>query len=699
MTNELSELGKAAVAYAEDGIAIIPLKPRDKEPYIKGGSTKATANVEQVRKHWMTHPDDNIAIVCGGVSDGLFAIDVDCHGDVDGWDTLAEFEADRPLPAAPTSITGSGGGHMLYRSGESVRNGVGSDTGIDVRGEGGYIVAPPSIHPNGNAYRWETSPLDMDIPEADANVLALVESIRPVDSDTAKLTMPAVIHEGEGRDNALYKLACSQRANNLPYETALVTVMDYNQRCCVPPMPERVVRQKVDSAYRHKPGHSEKVRMAEKAGEEGRPKRGRPRKFDHAKVARNLIEDYGACKLDGEAPAVRMDDGHYETGWSAFDKLIIDIFADCTANNRREVKTYINAIMPHKEQSPSNLIAFANGVLDIETMELRDWREDDVIANVIPHNWNPDAKCPLLDSTLKNMANGDPGVHMNLAQIAGMCMMRSNVKLQQFPVLIGTGANGKSTYIRMLKNLLGKHNISALQPKDLGSRFQKTRLLGKLANLGDDIPAGYLNDDDCSEIKKIVTGDLISTDVKGMDGFEFESYATLVFSCNDFPRVADTTDGFMRRIFPVRFGARFTRDNPDYNPDLGYELSTETAMERFAAIAVEGLNFALKNATMTTNRDCERLKSEVMEDSNTVMQWINDEMLTDEDIIGRTLESVYNDYRTWADHNGCAKRAVKSRSVSKQIVEHFDVVLGNPSKKYINGKRVSIRYYERRRQV
>lgn len=99
--NELSELGKAAVAYAEAGIAIIPLKPRGKEPYIKGGSTKATANVEQVRKHWMTHPDDNIAIVCGGVSDGLFAIDVDCHGDVDGWDTLAEFEAERPLPAAP----------------------------------------------------------------------------------------------------------------------------------------------------------------------------------------------------------------------------------------------------------------------------------------------------------------------------------------------------------------------------------------------------------------------------------------------------------------------------------------------------------------------------------------------------------------------------------------------------------------------
>mgnify|MGYP002988034162 CR=1 FL=1 len=53
MTNELSELGKAAVAYAEMGLALIPLKARGKEPCIKGGSTKATANVEQVRNHWM----------------------------------------------------------------------------------------------------------------------------------------------------------------------------------------------------------------------------------------------------------------------------------------------------------------------------------------------------------------------------------------------------------------------------------------------------------------------------------------------------------------------------------------------------------------------------------------------------------------------------------------------------------------------
>ena len=692
--NELSELGKAAVAYAEAGIAIIPLKPRGKEPYIKGGSTKATANVEQVRKHWMSHPDDNIAIVCGGVSDGLFAIDVDCHGEVDGWDTLAEFEAERPLPAAPTSITGSSGGHMLYRSGEAVRNGVGSDTGIDVRGEGGYIVAPPSIHPNGNAYRWETSPLDMDIPEADANVLALIDSIRQVDSDTVKLTMPAVIHEGEGRDNALYKLACSQRANNLPYETALVTVMDYNQRCCVPPMSERVVRQKVDSAYRHAPGHSEKVRMAEKAGDENKPKRGRPRKFDHAKVAERLVTERGACLVDGKTPAVRDSNGHYALGWGAFNSAIIEMAPGCTSANRREAKLYVQDTAPSKRQSRWNLIAFENGVLDVLTMDFREFCEDDMIANVIPHRWNPDAESEVVFHTIEKMAAGDPAVQMNLVEIIGICMVRSSKRFPFCPVLIGGGSNGKSTYMGMLKNLLGDENVSALQPKSLSNRFLVSHMVGKLANLGDDIANGYLDGDACSEIKKAVTGDMMFTDVKGGDGYYFEPYATMVFACNDFPRVADTSDGFMRRLFAVEFAATFSRDDDDYDMDINDKLATEEAMEYVCKIGVEGLHRVIENGGLTENRANERVKGDIAESSNSALQWFNDSGITIDDVRGHTRSEMYARYERWCRDNGYTRTALSAKSVGTAIAKRFRVSQTKPGHRGSGSDRKSVKEYE-----
>lgn len=693
--NKLSELGKAAVAYAEAGIAIIPLKPRGKEPYIKGGSTKATANVEQVRRHWMTHPDDNIAIVCGGVSDGLFAIDVDCHGEVDGWDTLAEFEAEHPLPAAPTSITGSGGGHMLYRSGEAVRNGVGSDAGIDVRGEGGYIVAPPSIHPNGNAYRWESSPLDMDIPEADANVLALVDSIRPAEQDNGKLTMPDIIHEGEGRDNALYKLACSQRANNLPYETTLVTVMDYNQRCCVPPMPERVVRQKVDSAYRHAPGHSEKVRMAEKAGDENKPKRGRPRKFDHAKVAERLVTERGACLIDGMTPAVRDSDGRYVLGWDAFDGAIIEMAPGCTSTNRKEAKLYVQATAPRRSQSPWNLMAFANGVLDVLTLDFRDFGEDDMIANVIPHAWSPDAECGVVDSTLAKMAAGDPAAQMNLVEIIGICMARSSVRFPYCPVLIGTGSNGKSTYMRMLKQVLGNDNISALQPRELSARFMASHMVGKLANLGDDIANGYLDGGECAAIKRVATGDTMFTDVKGGSGYKFEPYATIVFACNDFPRVADTSDGFLRRLFAVEFAATFSRDDADYDMDIGDKLATEQAMEYACKLGVEGLRHVIANGGLTENRANERVKGDIAESSNSALQWVNDSGITAEQVIGHTKEEMYALYERWCRDNGYSRTALSAKTVATFLARKFGLSRTKMAHRGEGLNRKTVREYER----
>lgn len=691
MTNELSELGKAAVAYAEMGLALIPLKARGKEPCIKGGSTKATANVEQVRNHWMRHPDHNIGIVCGDVSDGLVAIDIDRKGDVDGWDFVNEFEMESPLPEAPMVRTGSGGNHLLMRFPGKVINRQNAEIGIDIRGHNGYVVAPPSVHPNGNAYEWVKAPWEVPIPVADDAARRFLDAVTPRQEDGDKLSMPDVIHEGEGRDNALYKLACSQRANNLPYETALVTVMDYNNRCCVPPMSERVVRQKVDSAYKHKPGHSEKVRMAEKAGEEDRPKRGRPRKFDHAAVAARLIDEHGACMVDGITPAIRIDGGQYAMGWDAFDRAIISIAHGCTMANRREVKSYVASTAPSRVQSKWTLMAFANGVLDIETMKLREWREDDMICNVIPHAWNPDAESAALDEMFYRMANGDVGVFANLQEVIGICMARSAVRLPYMPVLIGTGANGKSTYLHLLQNVLGGGNVSSLQPKELSARFMASHMAGKLANVSDDIANGYLDGTECAMLKRVITGDTIFTDVKGGDGYSMRPYATVVLACNAFPRVADTSDGFMRRLFAVGFNAKFTRDDPDYNPNIGFEMEKEDTLEYACKLGVMGLRHVIEENRLTPNRTNDEAKADIAEGSNSALQWIHDDGIEAYQITGKSKDEMYGMYVKWCERNGYTRTALSSFAVSKIVKEELDLNLKGQSRR--DG--VKVRVYER----
>jgi hypothetical protein len=142
-----NEFLNAALGYAAQGLYVFPIKPRGKTPLTNHGFKDASTDPEQVRAWWTQWPDANIGIATGKKS-GLFVIDVD--GDIPS-DSI-------PLPDKPTVITAKGHHYYFeYLEGQDIRsrtkiNGL----PVDVRGEGGYIVAPPSIHPEGGRYEFVT---------------------------------------------------------------------------------------------------------------------------------------------------------------------------------------------------------------------------------------------------------------------------------------------------------------------------------------------------------------------------------------------------------------------------------------------------------------------------------------------------------------------------------------------------------------
>lgn len=148
-----TQLARAALWYARHGWTVFPLRPGTKEPFKGIGCYSATTDVTQVTEWWARCPRSNIGLHCGGCN--LLALDLDTYKDSfqgNGWLTRDDEET-------LTSITGSGGTHLIYavEDGHRWGNKTGElPPGIDVRGWGGYIVLPPSIHPNGNAYQWET---------------------------------------------------------------------------------------------------------------------------------------------------------------------------------------------------------------------------------------------------------------------------------------------------------------------------------------------------------------------------------------------------------------------------------------------------------------------------------------------------------------------------------------------------------------
>lgn len=690
MTNEFLE---AALTYASLGWRVFPLWPKSKNPATPHGFKDATTDVEQIRKWWESR-EYNIGIATGN---GLCVLDIDDKpkNPVQGSDALRDWEFEHGhISETVTAISGTGGTHYYFDVGGTSIPSCQSDTVfIDIRCDGGYIVAPPSIHPDtGEPYMWDVSPEDMPPAKASGVDKLCIDWVyrnrRGTDKSTGGKQKPKVheVREGEGRNNYLFELGCSARGMGSNDDVIRAYLETLNEQTCKPPLDAAELDKIVESVCSKPVGMSDEAKEASKAG------RGRPRKFEHNKVGKALIEEHGACLIDGETPAIRMKDGRYQIGWGAFDDLIIDMHDDCTMTNRRETKAYVHAKAPTVRQSPPSLIAFENGVLDVDAMKLRPWMDGDIIANIIPHNWNPDAHSDAVDHVFARIACDDIGMEMNLAEIIGLCMYRS-AKFGYCPILLGTGSNGKSTYIDMIWSVLGDENVSALQPREIGVRFQAGQLAGKLANLGDDISSDYIDADSCSIIKKIATGSQLYTDVKGSEGFKFKPYATMVFSANEFPRLGDNTYGMYRRLFPLRFNAVFRREDADFDPDIGQKVAEEEAIEYLCVLGVEGLRRVMAQSALTPNETSRKILADIEVDNSTIVQWIVSGNLTEDDIVNRGTQEVYNDYKEWCQENGVS--FVGSRKFNGTLAARWHITPTGMGHGYRRGKRVTMRFWER----
>lgn len=253
-----------ALDYASrHGFAVFPLAPKSKKPLKDShGFKDATKDPAAIEKMF-AYPKRNLAIATGKVSGMLGVVDLDLaeDGSYDGREELYEWEREHgAFPETATVTTGRGGmqQYFWFRSGvpDSYKNEVDH---VDFRGEKGYVMAPGSIHPNGKEVFWDLGPDEYPIADADENVIAFVEHYRPAtedeDGEQKRFEWPDVLREG-ARDETIYKYACSERAKNTPKDVVLVAALEYNRNHCEPPLPDSIVKQKVESAFKHKPGTS-----------------------------------------------------------------------------------------------------------------------------------------------------------------------------------------------------------------------------------------------------------------------------------------------------------------------------------------------------------------------------------------------------------------------------------------------------------
>lgn len=252
--SEYPSMYDAAIEYAKKGFAVFPLKYRDKVPLTRNGCKDATTDAAQIKAWWQKYPNANIGLATGSVSQNVFVIDLDIDEDcgIDGYHSLEDWQREHgDFPETWTAITGRGGYHLYYRGNGKIKNRAGIIDGVDIRGNGGYVVAPPSIHKNGNRYEWEYSPDEFEIAKADNNVEYFLNHDDQKQGTT--FTMPNIVAAGQ-RNQMLFRFACMMQAKGASDQSVFAATMAENESSCSPPLTEQEVRIIVSSATKYDKG-------------------------------------------------------------------------------------------------------------------------------------------------------------------------------------------------------------------------------------------------------------------------------------------------------------------------------------------------------------------------------------------------------------------------------------------------------------
>jgi putative DNA primase/helicase len=591
----------AALVYARLGWPVFPVRS-DKKPFEAGGFHNATTDEEQIRTWWQRYPHANVAIANGGPAPVV--LDVDVKDGKPGRESLAKLG---PLPPTMHATTPSGGAHF-YFVGPDVRRKSSFRPSLDLCGVGGYVVAAPS-RTDAGVYRWS---------EGDAALATFPDTLRPTEpvgvatprkaaatGDAEELAKraraylkkigPAV--SGEGGHQTAFNAARALAGfveKGLPEDTGWGIFEAWNLTC-QPPWSEKELRHKWDEAFtkahtlpaleeRSRPltdlGNAE--RMHDAHGADLRVAKGLGRLVWTGKIwepddthewdrrAQDTVRGLYKAAGDIEDEAFRKATSAWARKSESRDKLA----AMCSL-----VETLPRvAITTEDLDSDLWLLNVENGTIDLRTGTLHEHRREDLITKIAGCAYDPDATAPTFDRFLITTFEGDAELIAFLRRFVGYCLTGS-VKEQVLAFFYGEGANGKSTLIALMTDLLGgvRGYAAPAAPGLLVARHGEShpteladlrgRRLVSCVEIGD---GKRFNEE---RVKALTGGDNVKARMMREDFFDFTPSHKLVIAANHKPTVRGADLGIWRRFLLVPFLVTFTDAQKDR--DLPAKLRAE----------------------------------------------------------------------------------------------------------------------------
>ena len=322
------------------------------------------------------------------------------------------------------------------------------------------------------------------------------------------------------------------------------------------------------------------------------------------------------------------------------------------------------------------LLNFENGVLNIDTFELKPHSPDYGFTYVIPYNYEEGTKCDRFDQFMKEVTQNDEEIERLLLEYMGYCISGTDPKLVQLcAILYGGGGNGKSVLLEVLRSLIGPQNCSAVGMKSIAKDTGRYPMMHKTVNISDETPtSGFL---ESSDFKALVSGDTVEVRRLYHNPVMWKCNTKLIFACNELPFTSDFSQGLFRRLLIIPFNARFSHEKGNLDPFIVDKLINERSgilnkiLTAFKEFRARDYKFIIPSKIDEAKEDYEYM-------GDSVLQFVSEECFFKQ---GNqvTMRLAYRVYVAWCqDVNikpvtyNSFSRAFKSR-LNKELDNVYDV--------------------------
>ena len=320
--------------------------------------------------------------------------------------------------------------------------------------------------------------------------------------------------------------------------------------------------------------------------------------INHKLFADDLIAIHHFKTLRDTEEVLYYEKGYYHYEGEAIIRAASEMVFGEHLNSYR-----VNEILNHirrstykkREEVNSDLwtLNLENGLFNIKTFEFTQHTPTLLTTIRVPLKYDPEAKCPQIDKFISEIVYPE---HVKLIkEIIGYCLYH-DYTYQNWFLLHGEGANGKSRLLSLIGKFLGEENVSSIGLQDLNQRFAPVNLYAKSANVVADMSDADLKR--TARLKQLTGGDLITAEPKFKNAFTYFNFAKLIYSCNKVPLTEDKSRAFFRRVVFIPFPNTFVvGENADeYIMD---KITTEEELSGLLNVAVASLKHMIGNGGFT----------------------------------------------------------------------------------------------------